>query len=111
MLARENKPVFKAIMEKYMTDPLVIYSKWIGYLKGKHANPKIGDFIGSHRMEILHTSGHAYVETIEKLIRLTNPKTIIPMHTECADAFWEIAEFAPYRDRITVLQDKEEYSF
>lgn len=111
MLVRENKQVFKAIMEKYMTDPLVIYSKWIGYLKGKHANAKIVDFIGSHRMEILHTSGHAYVETIEKLIRLTNPKTIIPMHTECADAFGEIAAFAPYRDRIKVLQDKEEYSF
>ena len=111
MLARENKPVFKAVMEKHMTDPLVIYSKWIGYLKGKHANPKIGDFIGSHRMEILHTSGHAYVETIEKLIRLTNPKTIIPMHTERADAFGEIPTFAPYRDRIKVLQDKEEYSF
>ncbi len=111
MLARENKPVFKAIMEKYMTDPLVIYSKWIGYLKGKHANPKIADFIGSHRMEILHTSGHAYVETIEKLIRLTNPKMIVPMHTECADAFGEIPAFAPYRDRIKVLQDKEEYSF
>ena len=41
-------------------------------------------------MEILHTSGHAYVETIEKLIRLTNPKTIIPMHTECADDFGKI---------------------
>lgn len=111
MLARETKPVFKAIMEKYMTDPLVIYSKWVGYLKGKHANPKIGDFIGSHRMEILHTSGHAYVETIAKLISMTNPKTIIPMHTECADAFGEIAAFAPYRDRIKVLQDKEEYIF
>lgn len=111
MLARENKPIFKAIMEKYMTDPLVIYSKWAGYLKGKHANPKIAEFIGSHRMEILHTSGHAYVETIEKLIRLTSPKTIIPMHTECTDAFGEIPAFALYRDRIRVLQDKEEYSF
>lgn len=111
MLARENKPVFKAIMEKYMTDPLVIYSKWTGYLKGKHADPKIGDFISNHRMEILHTSGHAYVETIEKLIRLTNPKTVIPMHTECADGFEKISAFAPYRDRIRVLQDKEEYSF
>lgn len=111
MLARENKPVFKVIMEKYMTDPLVIYSKWIGYLKGKHADPKIGNFIGSHRMEILHTSGHAYVETIAKLIRLTNPKTIIPMHTECADAFRGIPAFAPYRDKVMVLQDKEKYSF
>lgn len=111
MLARENKPVFKAFMEKYMTDPLVIYSKWTGYLKGKHADPKIPEFIGSHRMEILHTSGHAYVETIEKLIRLTNPKTIIPMHTECADDFGEISVFEPYRDRMKVLRDKEEYIF
>lgn len=111
MLARENKPIFKQKMEEYMTDPLVIYSKWTGYLKGKHADPKIGDFIGSHRMEILHTSGHAYVETIEKLIRLTNPKLIIPMHTECADDFGEIPAFALYRDRVKVLQDKEEYSF
>lgn len=111
MLARENKPIFKQKMEEYMTDPLVIYSKWTGYLKGKHADPKIDDFIGSHRMEILHTSGHAYVETIEKLICLTNPKTIIPMHTECADDFGKIPEFALYRDRVKVLQDKEEYSF
>ena len=111
MLARENKPIFKQKMEEHMADPLVIYSKWIGYLKGKHADPKIGDFIGSHRMEILHTSGHAYVETIEKLIRLTNPKMIIPMHTECADAFGEIPAFALYRDRVKVLRDKEEYSF
>lgn len=111
MLARENKPIFKQKMEEHMTDPLVIYSKWTGYLKGKHADPKIGDFIGSHRMEILHTSGHAYVETIEKLIRLTNPKLIIPMHTEYADDFGEIPEFALYRDRVKVLQDKEEYSF
>ena len=111
MLARENKPVFKAIMEKYMTDPLVIYSKWTGYLEGKHADPKIKEFIGNHRMERLHTSGHAYVETIEKLIRLTNPKVIIPMHTECADAFGKTPAFAAYRDRVKALQDNEEYDF
>lgn len=111
MLVRENKPIFKEKMEEYMTNPLVIYSKWAGYLKGKHANPKIGEFIGSHRMEILHTSGHAYVETIEKLICLTNPKTIIPMHTERADDFGEIPAFALYRDRVKVLQDREIYRF
>ncbi|HBA47219.1 MAG TPA: hypothetical protein DCZ91_05365 [Lachnospiraceae bacterium] len=111
MLVRENKPIFKEKMEQYMTDPLVIYSKWAGYLKGKHANPKINEFIGNHRMEILHTSGHAYVDTIEKLIRLTNPKTIIPMHTECADDFGAIPAFAPYRDRVKVVKDGEEYIF
>lgn len=112
MLVRENTnyPNFRKITDK-LDDPLIIYSKWTGYLNGKHRDSKITDFIGSHRMEILHTSGHAYAETIEKLIRLTNPKVIIPMHTECADSFAELPMFAPYRDRIKVLQDGEQFNF
>lgn len=110
MLARENKPLFREKLET-LDDPLIIYSKWTGYLKGKHQDTKITDFIGDHRMEILHTSGHAYVETIEKLIRLTKPKVIIPMHTECADSFDKIPEFAPYRDKVKILQDGEKFDF
>lgn len=110
MLARENKPMFRKITEK-LDDPLIIYSKWTGYLKGKHHDPNITDFIGSRRMEVLHTSGHAYVETIEKVIRLTKPKTIIPMHTECADGFSKLPEFAAYRDKIKILRDCEEFLF
>lgn len=110
VLARENKPLFREILDM-LDDPLIIYSKWTGYLKGTHHDPKITDFIGDHRMEILHTSGHAYVETIEKVIRITKPKVIIPMHTECADSFDELAEFAPYRDSIKVLIDGEQYFF
>ena len=110
VFARENKPLFRDILDM-LDDPLIIYSKWTGYLKGKHHDPKITDFIGDHRMEILHTSGHAYAETIEKVIRITKPKVIIPMHTECADGFAELPEFAPYRDNIKVLSDGEQYFF
>lgn len=109
MLARTT-PMFAAITKK-LDNPLIIYSMWTGYLKGKHHNPKITEFIGDRRMEVLHTSGHAYVETIEKLIRITKPKTIIPMHTECADGFSKLPEFAAYRDMIKVLQDGEEFLF
>ena len=94
MLAREGKHTFKKIMENF-SNPLIIHSKWKGYLEGKYEDPAIRDFIGNHRMEVLHTSGHAYVETIEKLIRLTNPKVIIPMHTECAEEFGRIPAFVP----------------
>ncbi|MCH5267496.1 MAG: MBL fold metallo-hydrolase [Lachnospiraceae bacterium] len=110
MLAREKTPKFAKVMAKF-PDPLIIYSKWSGYLEGKHANAEIQEFIGNHRMEKLHTSGHAYVETIEKLINLTKPKVIIPMHTECADEFGRIEAFAPYCDKVRVLQDGEEYFF
>lgn len=110
MLVRENKPMFAKIMEKF-SDPLIIYSKWAGYLEGEYAEPKIKDFIGDNRMEKLHTSGHAYVETIEKLIHLTEPEVIIPMHTECADEFSRMDAFASYKDRVKVLEDGEEYYF
>ncbi len=108
MLAREDNSRFASIMAKFL-DPLIIYSKWKGYLKGEHMKPAIKEFIGDHRWEIVHTSGHAYVETIRKLICLTEPKVIIPMHTECADQFDRIPEFAPYKDKIHVLKDGEPY--
>lgn len=110
MLARESNTRFQKIIEHFH-DPLIIYSKWTGYLEGKYADPKIKEFIGNHRMEKLHTSGHAYVETIEKLICLTNPKVIIPMHTECAESFARIPAFAAYQDRVKVMQDGEAYCF
>lgn len=110
MLAREGNPKFQEKMEQFQ-NPLIIYSKWTGYLEGKHADPRVKEFIGNHRMEKLHTSGHAYVETIEKLIRMTNPDVIIPMHTECAETFGKVPAFAAYQNRVKVLQDGESYGF
>lgn len=110
MLARERTPIFRRFYNK-MRDPLVIYSKWSGYLYGKHQVPETVEFIGDHRMEKVHTSGHAYPETIEKVIRLTQPTIIIPMHTECAEGFSEMSEFAAYRNKIKVLRDGEQYFF
>ena len=121
MLARENnnpkveKNRFEKIMDK-LDDPLILYSKWNGYLDRKHggytdkyADEAVNRFIGDHRFLSLHTSGHAYVETLAKLIRMTEPKTIIPMHTECADEYASMPEFAAYRNRIRVLQDRENF--
>lgn len=110
MLAREGNRKFASAM-KYFSDPLIIYSKWAGYLEGKYAVPAAREFIGNHRMEMLHTSGHAYIETIEKLLRLTEPDIVIPMHTECADGFGEIPAFQPYWDRVKVLRDGEAFVF
>ena len=43
------------------------------------------------RIEILHTSGHADEGTIRMLIQRVNPTVIIPVHTENAEKFREIA--------------------
>lgn len=110
--ANANPTVEKGRFEKVLDcfvkdDPLIIYSMWEGYLQEKHKDENLIKFIGDYRKEHLHTSGHAYVDTIKKVIEMVNPKTIIPMHTECADEFMNIEEFSNYSGRIKVLNDGE----
>lgn len=111
MLARPNNPMFKKLLAG-MHDPHITYSMWSGYLKGGRCEDKnIVDFLSGHDgFTQLHTSGHAYVETLAKLIEMTQPEVIIPMHTESADEFAEVPEFAAYKDRVNVLRDGEVYN-
>nr|MCR5733184.1 hypothetical protein [Lachnospiraceae bacterium] len=115
MLVRPNrnpeiKPgKFEELMQQ-MTDPFITYSLWEGYLEGGTAPDKaIVDFVRGRddetHMKKLHTSGHAYVETLAKLMDMTQPEIIIPMHTESAGAFRTMPEFAGHADKIHVLND------
>ena len=115
MLARpnHNPDVEIGKFEKHlshMTDPFITYSMWTGYLKGgKAEEPAVvkfmDGFMDADHMEVLHTSGHAYVETLEKLMDMTKPEVIIPMHTECRDSFGKIESFSTYRDRLHPIED------
>ena len=119
MLARPNrnpdlKPgKFEERMQQ-MEDPFITYSLWDGYLEGgKAPDQAIVDFVRGRddesHMKKLHTSGHAYVETLAKLMDMTDPEVIIPMHTESAEAFKNMPEFADFTDRIHTLADGEEF--
>ena len=116
MLVRKNSnparsSIFEEMRDKFCSlDGQIIYSMWQGYLEGKHSDEDLIRFIGGHPVELLHTSGHAYVETIAKLIETVDPKVIIPMHTERAEEFSSIPEFAPWADRVKVLRDGEQFS-
>ena len=96
-----------------MRDPHIIYSMWKGYLKGgsKVEDPAVVRFMDGYmdreHMEVLHTSGHACVETLKKLMDMTDPEIIIPMHTEDADAFNRVPLFKNYKDRIRMIDDGE----
>lgn len=113
MLVRKNanpsanrKNVFEIMRDKfYPVDGQIIYSMWGGYLKPEHADKALIGFIGGRPVEHLHTSGHAYVETIARLIETVQPKVIVPMHTERAEEFSSIPAFSPYTDRVWVLRD------
>lgn len=97
-----------------MKNPFITYSLWDGYLKGgKAEDPAVVKFMSGHmkmgHWEPLHTSGHAYVETLKKLMDMTEPGVIIPMHTEDAKAFRQVPLFKDYTDRIHVTCDGELY--
>ena len=114
MLARPNKAIFKELLDE-MHDPHITYSMWSGYLKGGKCEDKnIVDFLSGYddkeHFTQLHTSGHAYVETLAKLIELTQPEVIIPMHTESADEFAQMPEFTAYKERVNVLRDGDVYN-
>ena len=72
-------------------DPLLIYSMWNGYInKEKHPDTydeRYGRLYNSWRHIPLHTSGHATVEDIEKMIHIVNAESITPIHTTKKNAF------------------------
>ena len=62
---------------------ILFYGMWKGYLE----RPDMKEFISfmeskGIKLHILHTSGHADVQTIDKLVDVSNPNEIIPIHTE-----------------------------
>jgi ribonuclease J len=65
----------------------VIYSQWLGYLDGTHpeyfGSDEIADFRSDPAINFVyaHTSGHAPVEDLQKMVAALNPKIIVPIHT------------------------------
>lgn len=85
-------------------DGVLLYGMWKGYLERPQTKEFI-DYMESKgvKTHILHTSGHADSQTIDKLIRDVKPKKIIPVHTENAkwfDAYKDIS-IVVYDDAIT----------
>lgn len=86
-------------------DAQFIYSMWKGYLYGPHRDKELVKALEGRKPVPLHTSGHAYIDAIAKLIETVDPKVIVPMHTECAREFKDFPEFAPWKDRVRAVAD------
>lgn len=83
----------KSLSEKMnFKDGILIYSFWSGYRE----NADMKEFLSECEkmgllIETLHTSGHADENTIRQLIERVKPTALIPVHTENAQRFKEIA--------------------
>ena len=80
-----------------------IYSQWLGYLNGENDDYKRIQSFTPDDFEYLHTSGHATPEAIKSVIDITNPKVVIPIHTEGKEKIKEVT------DKAIILKDSEEF--
>lgn len=94
MCVRTSMASYLDSLSKLMSfeNGILVYSFWSGYSETDSMKPFLSECekLGL-RIETLHTSGHADESTIVKLIRRVNPAVLIPVHTENAARFREIA--------------------
>ena len=107
-----SNAMYKPLLDEYakLEETKIYYSMWNGYLdSGRSAfNPDLYDFLKPYEINIMHTSGHADVETLKELFETVKPKGgIIPIHTEDPEKFEELfAELAT----IIRIHDGEQIS-
>lgn len=87
-------------------DPLLIYSMWQGY-KQTAAVKRLLDFCRERGIgvEDLHCSGHAYEDTIRKLMEGLRPAALLPVHCDQEDR----QEFTRLSDNCLMLCDGERW--
>jgi len=75
-----------ASKEQPLNDSQLIYSMWKGYLE---KNTGVKEFCSKYGigMKYIHTSGHAYLDDLERLVHAFSPSVLIPVHTLSGDDF------------------------
>ena len=73
---------------KNIEEAVFIYSLWEGYLQDDSLQ-KMMEFIEKKNMKFyqIHTSGHAEIDTLKKVVKKLKPVKIIPIHTFHPDKY------------------------
>lgn len=81
-----------------------IYSMWEGYLHEERTTAFV-EYLSNRGLTVhyLHTSGHADVETLKRMVDAINPKNLVPIHTFEADSYKKIFT----NDYVRQVKDKE----
>lgn len=69
-------------------DGALIWSMWSGYLK-EPSGVRLRELLAGAAVPLVehHTSGHATVTDLQRLVRAVNPGAVVPIHTEGAASF------------------------
>jgi ribonuclease J len=82
-----------------LRDGVFLYSLWEGYRSSAYQQlfEKSLENAG-FLLESLHTSGHAPIADIRRVINSLDPKKLIPIHTMYPDAFRDFSEKTELKD-------------
>jgi len=99
------RPSMKTDLEKIsgIDGGNLIYSMWEGYMK-KNDTKKFNEYFEKRGFSIhsIHTSGHADIGTLKKMVEAIKPKNIVPIHTFNAGDYSKI-----FNCPIILLKDGE----
>lgn len=88
---------------KKFPDIKIIYSMWDGYLDENRISDDARLYRDNYNLIHIHTSGHADRETLKKVIDITNPDKIIPIHTEAREEYKKMAK----ENKCVIMNDGE----
>ncbi len=99
-IVRDN-PDGRFLLSQFDRDQtIILYSMWDGYRTQPVTT--IPEFLAlAGRWESFHTSGHASRDAIRRLLSMTTPDRVLPMHTEEPEGMLEL--YAP--EKVVLLQD------
>ena len=88
------RPSMRVDIEKCgIHDGVFLYSLWVGYRDDKYQQIFERSLENAgFSLEALHTSGHATVSDLKRVIEGLDPKKLIPIHTMHPDAFYDFSD-------------------
>jgi ribonuclease J len=102
MTARPS--MWRDIEKCELKDGLFLYSMWNGYRDTEYQQKFEASLLGAgFACKAIHTSGHASVPDIQRLMTGLNPKRIIPIHTMVPNAFLD------FSDKVMLQEDGNEF--
>jgi len=90
---------------KNIEEAVFIYSLWEGYLQDDSMQEFL-TFIKNKKMPFyqIHTSGHADIATLKKVVNKLKPEKIIPIHTFHPDKYHQL-----FSQKVEILKDRQVY--
>ena len=98
-------------MKYYFPDAELIYSMWKGYYEGTETqkNKDVIIFLNLFQgvFHYLHTSGHADIQTLQKVCEVVSPSIgVIPIHKD-AEAQYDSCGFRVFEEGQTIIDGIE----